>query len=705
MSERVSARTQQAQTSQPAAKESTFLQHREWEQAEGSVLEHWQNNSIAGTFTEPNIGFDFSRVPALAGMARQNRPLLRTQPMVQRAPKDSASGSSSCPTCPEAESTPTSASAEPTAEAAASAPEAAPSPVSAELTEETATPGETASPGLLVEDSAMELAPGQMKKSEFLSQLRAEVCRSVEAALAGTGRTTEDCPYLDHWFDFYGRQNTAQIERAIRRYAPDATNVATASGYISVITQRARQAAETWARTGEITGVPEGVPTTVPGETPTESGEDAATAIGPVMFKAREGGVRASDDPQAIQAELGDGRLLDSGVRSRMESAFGMDFVHVRAHTDTTAAVLSTRMNARAFTVGEHVAFGANEYKPGTLVGDAIIAHELAHVVQQGGGTTSVAPLQTKNAVYNALEEDADKSAIGAVGRLWGGVTGALSNIVPNTIPTLRSGLRLQRCDDCSGGRSRTTPTAATVSFTLQNQTGRSTDPAANARVMNIGGTSYVRFAGTAPAGYTPQVTISAPDNSTAAQYEAGLIQNVLTVQRESFYPPSAIFRIGLSTLPIKDGAPSRSGYYDNVFAENGRGHPGVLERFRANGGTVNLTLPDTPGSGAYVNLSDNSECDSSLAAATLSRLLIHDTFRTWVGTRHRSTGAVTTHHHIDWETNWEANVTVTGGTPTVTMVSRSIDVTEADGDGSPSYVSGGPVPADVITKTCDPTP
>lgn len=461
MSEHALVQTQQAKTSQPATKEAAFLQHREWEQADESILEHWQNNSVASTFVEPNIGFDFSRVPAFTAMARQNRPMLRTQPMVQRTPKDGASGSS-CLTCPEAESAPTSASAEPTMDATTPTPEAAQTPVSDEPTEETATPEETASPRLLVEDSATELAPGQMKKSEFLSQLRAEVCRSVEAALAGTGRTTDDCPYLTYWFDFYSSKDSAHIERAIHRYAPDASSVTTVSGYISVITQRARQAAETWARTGEITGVPEGVPTTVPGEAPAESGEGAATATSPVMFKAREGGARATDDPQAIQAELGDGLPLDSTVRSRMESAFGMDFAHVRTHTDTTAAGLSNRLNARAFTVGQNVAFGAGEYKPGTPIGDALIAHELAHVVQQSGASDSVALLQTRDTGYDTLEADADRSAVGAVAALWDGAKGTLAGIVQNAIPRLRSGLRLSRCKSESSRGSSATATTTT---------------------------------------------------------------------------------------------------------------------------------------------------------------------------------------------------------------------------------------------------
>ena len=129
-----------------------------------------------------------------------------------------------------------------------------------------------------------------------------------------------------------------------------------------------------------------------------------------------------------------------------MESAFGTSFSHVRAHTDAGAAALSGSLNARAFTVGEHIAFGSGEYKPGTLIGDAIIAHELAHVAQQGRTSSSTASMQKGGTGYSSLEEDADRSAVGAVVSLWSGAKGALATITQNAMPRLRSGLKLQRC-------------------------------------------------------------------------------------------------------------------------------------------------------------------------------------------------------------------------------------------------------------------
>jgi hypothetical protein len=73
-----------------------------------------------------------------------------------------------------------------------------------------------------------------------------------------------------------------------------------------------------------------------------------------------------------------------------MEGAFGRSFTGVAVHTDGRAARLLSNLNARAFTVGEHVAFGGGEYRPVTMIGDALIAHELAQVVQQRNEGTSV---------------------------------------------------------------------------------------------------------------------------------------------------------------------------------------------------------------------------------------------------------------------------------------------------------------------------
>lgn len=95
----------------------------------------------------------------------------------------------------------------------------------------------------------------------------------------------------------------------------------------------------------------------------------------------------ASTAPSAtsdIQRNLSGGSPLPSGVRGFMEPRFNADFSGVRIHTDTQAARLSEGVNANAFTVGNHVFFGRDQYRPDTPKGKELIAHELTHTVQQG---------------------------------------------------------------------------------------------------------------------------------------------------------------------------------------------------------------------------------------------------------------------------------------------------------------------------------
>jgi hypothetical protein len=78
------------------------------------------------------------------------------------------------------------------------------------------------------------------------------------------------------------------------------------------------------------------------------------------------------------------GRPLDAATRSFMEPRFGRDFSLVRIHTGTRPAEAAREIEALAFTRGRHIVFGKGEYAPGFTTGRRLLAHELAHVVQQG---------------------------------------------------------------------------------------------------------------------------------------------------------------------------------------------------------------------------------------------------------------------------------------------------------------------------------
>src|SRR5262249_35004201 len=147
------------------------------------------------------------------------------------------------------------------------------------------------------------------------------------------------------------------------------------------------------------------------------------SGVGRALFKRKDGRTGAEKDPDQIRSQMGGGRQLDGSVSSRMGAAFGHDFSHVRVHTDPKAAGLSDNLNARAFTIGGDIAFATGEYQPGTLIGDALIAHELAHVVQQQGSSqTEVSSLEAGDGAVEFYEREADAAAAEVLASLHGGM-------------------------------------------------------------------------------------------------------------------------------------------------------------------------------------------------------------------------------------------------------------------------------------------
>jgi hypothetical protein len=272
-----------------------------------------------------------------------------------------------------------------------------------------------ASAGPVVDDSA-EPAPGQMRRTEFLTALRAE----MEAALTSAGplAQADARAHLPAAFADLVRLDAAGLTRSLQQNLPGVEG-GEARRYIAAagVAARARVA-------GDVVTAPVGVVGRV---------LSALGGLVSALFKAREGAA-TPEGLRVVRSRLGTGQPLDAGVRAPMETSYGQDFSDVRVHTDAGAAALTDGVGARAFTVGRDIAFSTGEYQPGSLSGNALIAHELAHVGQQGGdGSSSVA----------ALEEEADRAAVGAV---VAREVGATEGQIDGFLPRLRAGLRLQRC-------------------------------------------------------------------------------------------------------------------------------------------------------------------------------------------------------------------------------------------------------------------
>jgi hypothetical protein len=94
---------------------------------------------------------------------------------------------------------------------------------------------------------------------------------------------------------------------------------------------------------------------------------------------------------RAVTSLLGgsSGKPLDSDTREEMESRFTEDFRDVLLHADGAAPITAAVLGANAWTSGSDIVFGEGFYSPNTIGGKKLLAHELAHVVQQrrGGAT------------------------------------------------------------------------------------------------------------------------------------------------------------------------------------------------------------------------------------------------------------------------------------------------------------------------------
>ena len=295
-------------------------------------------------------------------------------------------------------------------------------------------------PPMLVDVGAPVVA-GQMSVDQFLTALRAKVADAASAQF-GPLWSIAGCHYIDKYFAHYAGRSAKEIERAMRLYAPEAAASGNPQAAIAGVTARVRAGMATWEATGEL---PADAAAIAPPEAKGDANEaqaapaDAAQAMHTctVHCKHAPGEIPGETNPVAA---LGEGAPLGSDVASRMGQALGADVSSARVHTDDSAAQLAREQGGIAVTVGQDIAFGAGAYKPGSLEGDALLAHELAHTVQQQGAD----PTAKVGRESAAAETNADDAAIGAVAQLHGGAEGATFGGALSNIMT--TGLQLQRC-------------------------------------------------------------------------------------------------------------------------------------------------------------------------------------------------------------------------------------------------------------------
>ena len=465
---------------------------------------------------------------------------------------------------------------------------------------------------LLVEDDA-EAGPNQMRKSAFLA----------EAAALMPG---ED---VGPWRE----RPSGEIESTVRRQIPGAANATSARAFLSAI--RAQQQ--------------------------TASQGAAAPAFAAMSDDAMRDHLRGGG--------LGAGSALPSSTRAAMEAAYRQDFADVRVYTDDAAAQYAAALGARAVTVGHHIAFAAGSFAPGSALGDALLAHELAHVVQQRGGSTSSGGNEA-----GSHEADADQAAAYAMSSIYGG---DMASGAP-AVPALRADVGIQRCPSGGGGGGGGGALTFASSAFSPGGGGPVTATAASAQLT-------LQSAAYASSG---SATVAGGTDADAQGWDIGYLQTVAATRRTGHYTGTSANTKFEVTMPAntRDGNPAGTApWYDSA-------NPSAFHAVSKTATTETASLWDRPGMGFAWDTPDGK--------SKLDHVDGKDQFATWIVVRKRA--APNTIQYLNWESwevNWAATTTyASAGTKTATPTGQTALTGSGAGQGASSPNLTGGVANNVAT-------
>ena len=144
--------------------------------------------------------------------------------------------------------------------------------------------------------------------------------------------------------------------------------------------------------------------------------ERSATPL--VQRRVSNGAGGLSEAPSIVDDVLhSPGQQLDAATRAFFEPRFGYDFSRVRVHADLGATESARAVNASAYTVGQHVVFESSQFDPGSHGGRTLLAHELAHVIQQSKprGSSATSVLEAEAKVVSARASESHQVSISGV--------------------------------------------------------------------------------------------------------------------------------------------------------------------------------------------------------------------------------------------------------------------------------------------------
>lgn len=183
------------------------------------------------------------------------------------------------------------------------------------------------------------------------------------------------------------------LQRQVATTASDSTS--TSAGSATEVGKQTRSGEGLGAAQGEVSA----------------GGHGAVSASGAEARGMRMGAWEASSMMGAMGLGEAAGSPLPAAQRSQFEASLGTDLSAVRVHTGEASAQAAAGMGARAFATGDDIHFAAGQFQPGEAGGAQLLAHEVAHTVQQRGGATGAQAKLETTAPGDAMEREADAAA------------------------------------------------------------------------------------------------------------------------------------------------------------------------------------------------------------------------------------------------------------------------------------------------------
>jgi hypothetical protein len=145
------------------------------------------------------------------------------------------------------------------------------------------------------------------------------------------------------------------------------------------------------------------------------------------MRKQRDqNGVQPDAEAAVSAASTSSGQALPDALMRKFESSLGADLSSVRIHTSAESAAAASAVGAKAYAMGNDIHFGAGQYDPSSSSGQHLLAHEVAHTVQQSGGIGRKAQFKLDvSSTCDSFEIEADHAADAMVAGRAATVSGA----------------------------------------------------------------------------------------------------------------------------------------------------------------------------------------------------------------------------------------------------------------------------------------